>query len=140
MLTIGDVYVFVSDFKAALRFWVDGLGLHLVEQEASPSSAFATLEFPDEGPAVHLIGGCEAWLEGERPEVGSRPTVRFDVLTTEFDATLVRVLDNGGQQVEEVESYNDMRGVTIADPDGNTLTLIEIPEDETDAHEHEPGE
>ncbi len=137
MLTIGDVYVFVSDFQRALRFWVDGLGLRLVEQEASPSSAFATLEFPDEGPAIHLIGGAEPWETGERPEVGARPTIRFDLLTTEFDATLVRTLENGGQQLDEVESYNEMRGVTISDPDGNSFTLIEIPENDLAAHDDE---
>lgn len=132
MLTLGDVHIFVTDFHVGLRFWADGLGLRIVEQEIGDSSSFATLEFPDEGPALHLISGAEPWADGERPAVGTRPTVRFDVLTSRFDETLVRLIEQGGRQVDEIEKYNDLRVVTIADPDGNSFELLEVPEEADD--------
>ena len=35
---------------------------------------------------------------------------------------------HGGEQVDEIESYHDLRVVTLADPDGNTFELVEVPE------------
>lgn len=128
MLAIGDIHVYVSDFFAALRFWGDGLGLTIRQREETPHSAFAQLDFPDGGPSIRLFGGIGAWEPGTRPSPGSRPTVRFDVTTSTFDETLVRLLENGGEQSGEIESYESQRIVTIADPDGNTFDLIEVPE------------
>ena len=129
MLAIGDIHVFVHDFNLALRFYGDGLGLEIAEKQVSSGSAYALLEFPAGGPAIQLSGGAEPWPEGERPEVGARPTVRFDMVTADFDATLIRVTEHGGRQVGEIESYGGSRVVTVADPDGNTFDLIEVPED-----------
>jgi predicted enzyme related to lactoylglutathione lyase len=127
MLSIGDIHVFVSDFPLAMRFYGDGLGLTVVEHEPSPASPFAVLEFPDGGPAIRLFGGAEAWRPGERLPAGTRPTVRFDVATDDFDGTLARLMENGGEQVDEVEEYDGLRVVTVADPDGNSLELVEVP-------------
>lgn len=127
MLGVGDVHVYVSDFPLALRFWADGLGLRVVEQESLHAAPFAVLEFPDGGPALRLFGGAEPWPDGQRPPVGSRPTIRFDVTTTEFDETLARVLEYGGACLDEVESYHELRVVTVTDPDGNPFELVELP-------------
>lgn len=132
MLAVGDVHVYVADFNLALRFWEDGLGLRVIEREVSRAAAFAVLEFPDGGPALRLFGGAEPWAPGERPDVGSRPTVRFDLVTSEFDRTLVRALDHGGRQIGAVERYSGARVVTLADPDGNTFELLEVPEEAAD--------
>ncbi len=132
MLTIGDIYIFVSDFNLALRFWQDGLGLEVAEQEVTKSSAFAVLEFPDGGPALRLFGGVAPWPPGQRPETGSRPMVQFDVLTDTFDETLVRVLEAGGRTAGEVEEYDGNRIVSVADPDGNTFDLVELPPEAED--------
>lgn len=129
MIAVGDIHIFVHDFEAALRFWSTGLGLNVIEKEATPASAFALLEFPDGGPAIQLFGGAEMWPDGDRPPAGMRPTVRFDIVTTDFEDALVRLLESGGEQVGEIEAYNEMRMVTIADPDGNTFELLELPED-----------
>jgi|GEM_PF-943722 len=133
MLTVGDIYIFVSDFNLALRFWQDGLGLAVTEQEVTRSSAFALLEFPDGGPALRLFGGVDPWPPGQRPETGSRPMVHFDVLTDSFDETLVRVLEAGGRTTGEVEEYDGNRIVSLADPDGNTFDLVEVPASEDSA-------
>lgn len=130
MLSIGDLHIFVHDFNLALRFYTEGLGLTVAEKEISSASAFALLEFPAAGPAVRLFGGAEPWPEGTRPAVGSRPTVRFDVIASDFDATLVGLFEHGGRQVGEIETYGNSRVVSIADPDGNTFELLEVPEDE----------
>jgi predicted enzyme related to lactoylglutathione lyase len=129
MLSIGDIHIFVHDFNLALRFWADGLGLDVVEKEISGASAFALLEFPVAGPALRLFGGAEPWGENGRPDVGARPTIRFDIVTSDFDSTLVRLLEHGGRQIGEIEKYGDSRVVTIADPDGNTFELLEVPEE-----------
>jgi len=129
MIAVGDVHVYVHDFNLALRFWADGLGLNVADKEVSAASAFALLEFPGGGPALRLFGGAEPWREGARPAPGTRPMVGFDVMTTEFDETLVRLLENGGQQLGEIETYAQSRVVTVADPDGNAFELLEVPED-----------
>jgi catechol 2,3-dioxygenase-like lactoylglutathione lyase family enzyme len=128
MLAVGDIQIYVSDFPIALRFWCDGLGLTLVEHEPSSASPYAMLDFPDGGPSIRLLGGVRAWSEGERPPLGSRPTIRFDITSSDFDGTLAALLENGGQQLEQIESYSGVRLVTIADPDGNSFELVEIPE------------
>ena len=133
MLFIGDVHIYVSDFALALRFWADGLGLEVAEKQVSPHSVYARLDFPDGGSSIRLLGLVEPTPSDTQPPLGTHPTVRFDVTTTDFDDTLVRLIDSGGKQVDEIESYNDLRGVTIADPDGNMFELLEI----TD--EAEPG-
>jgi predicted enzyme related to lactoylglutathione lyase len=130
MLSIGDVHVYVHDFNLALRFWVEGLGLKVAEKEVSAASAFALLEFPEDGPAIRLFGGAEPWPEGARPDVGTLPAIHFDVVTADFDATLVRLLENAGQQLDEIETYGGCRVVTVADPDGNAFELMEVPTDE----------
>lgn len=128
MLTVGDIYLYVTDIDASLRFWVDGLGLAIAERETSASTAFAVLELPDGGPSLRLLSGAVAWPTGERPEPGMRPGLSFDMMTDEFDETLVTILEHGGTQVDEIESYNEQRVVTVADPDGNTFDLLEVPE------------
>jgi len=130
MISIGDIHIFAHDFELALRFWVDGLGLDVIEQEGTQASAFALLEFPGTGPAIRLFGGAEPWPENTGPTLGTRPMIRFDIVTSDFDATLIRLIEHGGRQRGEIETYSGSRVVTIADPDGNTFELLEVPEDE----------
>jgi catechol 2,3-dioxygenase-like lactoylglutathione lyase family enzyme len=129
MLFIGDVHIYVSDFALALRFWADGLGLEVAEKEASGHSAYARLNFHDRSPSIRLLGPVEPWPPEARPPIGVHPTVRFDITTTDFDATLARLLEHGGEQVDEIEVYNGLRAVTISDPDGNMFELLEIGEE-----------
>ncbi|GMU83054.1 MAG: hypothetical protein AMXMBFR47_29250 [Planctomycetota bacterium] len=128
MLSIGDVYVYATDFQVAMRFWAEGLRLRVVKREVSPASSFALLEFPAGGAMLNLFGGAEPWREDERPAEGTRPTTRFDVVTSDFDDTLSRLIERGGQQLDPVETYSGVRMVTIADPDGNAFELIEVPD------------
>ncbi|MCK4340248.1 MAG: VOC family protein [Phycisphaerae bacterium] len=129
MLFIGDIHIYVSDFTLALRFWADGLALEVAEQEISRHSAYARLNFPDGGPSIRLLGPVETWAPDARPPDDTHPSIRFDVTTADFDTTLARLIEYGGRQVDQIETYNDLRAVTIADPDGNTFELLEIHED-----------
>jgi predicted enzyme related to lactoylglutathione lyase len=73
-----------------------------------------------------LLSGAVPWPTDERPEWGLRPGVSFDLMTDEFDDTLVAVLEHGGTLVDEIESYNEQRVVTVADPDGNAFDVLEV--------------
>ncbi len=128
-LAFGDVHIHVSDFDRALRFWAEGLRLTVLEQEVSAASAFAVLEFPDDGIRLRLFAGSPPWPKGA-PEPGERPMICFDIEALDFDATLVGLLEHGGTQMGEIETYNNVRVVTVADPDGNSFELIQCPDDD----------
>jgi len=128
MLFIGDIHIYVSDFTLALRFWSDGLGLSIAEKEISAHSGYVRLDFPDGGSSIRLLGPVDARDDSVLPMPGAAPAIHFDVTTGEFDEVLVRLIENGGQQLDEIETYNGLRHVTIADPDGNAFELLEIPD------------
>lgn len=132
MQFIGDIHIYVSDFTLALRFWASGLGLDVAEKEVTPHSSYARLNFPDGGSSIRLFGGSEPWPTDAIPPTGPHPTVRFDITTSQFDELLARLLEHGGQRVDEVESYNNLRAVTLADPDGNTFELLEIRDEDAE--------
>lgn len=126
MLFVGDLHIYVSDFPLALRFWADGFGLIVREKEVSAHSAYARLDFPDGGPSIRLLGPVQPWTDQNRPPDETFPNVRFDITTSSFDDVLVRLLEHGGRQVGEIETYQTLRAVTVTDPDGNTFELLEI--------------
>lgn len=127
---VGDIQVYVSDFERALRFWSEGLGLPVADKEIEDGGGFARLEFPQGGPSLNLVGPVDAWDEEDYPAPGSRPSVVFDVLATDFDATLARLVACGGVQDGSVENFNGLRVVTVIDPDGNAFDLVEIKEED----------
>ena len=129
MLAVGDIHIHVRDFETALRFWVQGLQLDIAQHESGAHGAFARLDFPSGGPSLMLISPPE--LEEDEPLPGNVLSLgfTFDITTSDFDNTLVRMLEHGGQQISETETYNELRLTTIADPEGNTFELIEVPAD-----------
>ncbi len=130
MLEPGDIHIYVTDVARAVRFWADGMQLEIAEKEITAHSGFARLDFPGGLMSLHLVGPVDPWIADQRPEHGTRPSISFDVATDDFDATLVRLIENGGTQLGEIETYNALRVVSIADPDGNIFELLEIPPDE----------
>ena len=127
MLAIGDVHIYVNDFEAALRFWAEGLQLDIAEQDTNEQSAFARMEFPDGGPSVILISSADGPGANREMDEDAQPQISFDIITDDFDATLVRLLEHDGQQVGEIEKYHELKLTTIADPEGNLFELIEVP-------------
>ncbi len=130
MLAIGDIHLYVGDFDAALRFWASGLQLEVAEREASEHGSFARLEFPDGGPALVIIAPAEPLSAAPAGDAEARPGFSLELHTTDFEATLARLLENEGQQLGETESYNDLRIATLVDPEGNVFELLELPEEE----------
>ncbi len=124
MLFVGDIHIYVSDFTLGLRFWADGLGLEVAEREGD----FARLDFPDGGSSLRLLSAVSPWPNEQQPPPDVYPSIRFDLTTTDFDSVLARLIEYGGRRVGEVESYNQLRAVTVADPDGNLFELLEINE------------
>lgn len=132
MLAIGDVHIYVTDLVTALRFWGDGMRLRVSEREITAHSGYACLDCADGGPSIRLIARVDPWPPGARPEPATRPGITFDVVTTEFEETLARLLEHGGETVGETEIYNGLQVVTVRDPDGNTFELLEVPADDAD--------
>ena len=128
MLAFGDVQIYVRDFEAALRFWTRGVGLDVVEQESGENGSYARLEFPDGGPDLLLIAPPEG--EGPVSSPDEPGSVSFNVTTTDFEATLARLLEYDGRQMGPTETYDNLKFVTVADPEGHTFDLVEVPEDE----------
>lgn len=124
MLGIGDVHVYVSDFTLAMRFWRDGLGLEVIEHEIGASGGFAILAFPAGDVRLRLFTDAGS-SNGSIPP--PRRGVSFDVLTDSFDEVLIRLLEHGGEQLDAVESYDDLRVVSISDSEGNRFELVEAP-------------
>lgn len=127
MKLIGDLQLFVADLERSIKFWSEGLGLNVVEKEQTKHSGYARLEFPDSGQSIRLFGPVGAWEAGEQPEFASRPMVSFDIVTDEFDQTLSRLIDAGGAQIGEIEEFDEIRTVSVADPDDIQFELIEMP-------------
>ncbi|MBU0637761.1 MAG: VOC family protein [Planctomycetes bacterium] len=128
MHTIGDIHIYVSDFEAALRFWAEGLQLQIAEQEVSRYAAYAQLDFPDGGPSLRLFGRTAPWDPEARPAPDAHPHIRFDITTSDLDGLLVRLIEHGGEQLGEIETFDGLRLVALADPDGNAFELLEVPE------------
>ncbi len=127
MLAIGDVHLYVTDLQEALRFWRDGAGLTVIDEEHSPNSGYALLDFPSGGSSLRLIAPADPWRASERPEHGSRPMIGFELLTDDFDGLVTRLTEFGGRQLGEIDMYNELRVGSFTDPDGNTFEVIETP-------------
>ena len=127
MFSVGEINIFVTDLEPALKFWAEGLQLDVAEKEQLEHTAYARLDFADGSPSIRIFAQADAWRAGERPVYGTRPMIAFDVTTTDFDAALARLIEFGGSKAGEVEVYDGVRCVFVADPDGNTIELVEVP-------------
>ncbi|MCA9244840.1 MAG: VOC family protein [Phycisphaerales bacterium] len=125
MICVGDIHIYVSDMAVAMRFWRDALALDTLDEESSPSAGYALLGFPDGGPCLRIFSGVDAWDDNSNPSVGARPGLGFDIVTDDFDGTLVKLIEAGGRKVDEIEEYEGARIVTLTDPDGNQFELVE---------------
>ena len=115
MFSVGEINIFVTDLEPALKFWAEGLQLDVAEQERLEHSAYARLDFADGSPSIRIFEQAEPWRPDERPAYGTRPMIAFDVTTTDFDAALARLIEFGGSKAGEVEVYDGVRCVFLAD-------------------------
>jgi catechol 2,3-dioxygenase-like lactoylglutathione lyase family enzyme len=124
VLAIGNITIYVRDLEKALTFWTKGLELTVAEQDQEGETGFARLDFPEGGPSLVVVAPGEDF---DQPEEEQFSPVTFDLMTTTFDQTLLRMLEHGGQQLSETELYNELKLTTVADPEGNAFELIELP-------------
>jgi catechol 2,3-dioxygenase-like lactoylglutathione lyase family enzyme len=107
---LDHVYYWTADMDRAVAFYRDGLGLSLLRREGDRWAEFAT-------------GTVRFGLHGRDGPVVAGGTVVFRV--DDLDAAR-RTLDGRGIEVEgtgEVEGR--ARFVSVRDPDGNPVQLIE---------------
>jgi len=113
--TIDMVCIYVRDWKAALNWYQEKLGLAAVYVE--DHHGFAVLGLPDGGPVLHIVADEERAAGGRNRCV---PNLSVD----DFDATLAE-LRRRGVEIQDVQNDEDegYRLATIADPEGNELNL-----------------
>jgi catechol 2,3-dioxygenase-like lactoylglutathione lyase family enzyme len=110
------------DLAAAERFYVQGLGLHVLYRAAAES--------PDEHDLVMVGWPRAAWhlelVGGPNLTVSPAPTAEdllVIYLSAPVDPALIaRLVECGGRRVGQGR-YWDRWGVTVADPDGYRLVL-----------------
>jgi catechol 2,3-dioxygenase-like lactoylglutathione lyase family enzyme len=110
MIRGGLVTLFVADVESAVRFYVETLGMKLVE---TADSAVAVIDAGD-GFRVALHAGGAATATAGTPEVGFYPKIPI--------REAIAILENRGV------TFNVVEGVLVTtarftDPDGNVLSL-----------------
>jgi catechol 2,3-dioxygenase-like lactoylglutathione lyase family enzyme len=111
------------DLRAAERFWVTGLGLHVLfrtDETAEGGHALLMVGWPDAAWHLELVGDPD----GAAPAAPTEEDLLVLYVSGEIDEHLVRrLIDAGGTRVAARNPYWDRWGVTIADPDGYRLVL-----------------
>jgi catechol 2,3-dioxygenase-like lactoylglutathione lyase family enzyme len=111
------------DLRASERFWVGGLGLHILfrtDPAAEGGQALLMAGWP--GAAWHLELVSDP--DGETPAAPTEEDLLVLYLGGDVDAGIIsRLVNAGGTRVASRNPYWDHGGVTIADPDGYRLVL-----------------
>ena len=114
-ISMKNVVVFVRDLAVAKKFYVDRLGLPLV-QETQMMLEF----FPGDGAK---FGVALAMHEAAMPLVGRHTGV---TLTVEDIVTLCRELSTGGVKfAEPLKASPWGKMAVVEDPDGNQIALVD---------------
>ena len=114
-ISMKNVVVFVRDLAVAKKFYVDRLGLPLV-QETQMMLEF----FPGDGAK---FGVALAMHEAAMPLVGRHTGV---TLTVEDIVTLCRKLSTAGVKfAEPLEASPWGKMAVVEDPDGNQIALVD---------------
>jgi catechol 2,3-dioxygenase-like lactoylglutathione lyase family enzyme len=110
------------DLAAAERFYVQGLGLHVLYRAAAESSDehdLVILGWPQASWHLELVGGAHLHV----PPAPTAEDLLVLYLSAPVDESLVaRLEDTGGRRVAQGK-YWDRWGVTVEDPDGYRLVL-----------------
>jgi hypothetical protein len=116
--------VFDAEHPAALaRFWVEVLSDHAIRPyDEAEIARLAKLGFtPETDPTVMVDGPgpslCFQIFPGPKHE---RNRVHLDVMVTDRDAEVVRLIGLGATVAREEEGYTVMR-----DPEGNNFCLVD---------------
>lgn len=110
------VTLWVTDFKKAIAFYRDTLGLELISQ-------------PGDMPHFKVGNGILVLVKGihKSPEQDFPPDFpQFSLAVDDLDRT-VNQLQSGNITLESnIEERRDARWVILRDPDGNLFELVEV--------------
>ena len=113
-----NVVVFVTDLAVAKKFYSEQLGLPLAGETQM------LLEFfPG---SVTTLGIALALQDVARALVGRHTGITLQV--EGIEALCERLRDNGATFIEPLESSPWGKMAVVADPDGNQLALVEMPQ------------
>lgn len=111
------------DLERAERFWVEGLGLEVLERmgpEAEGGHALLMLGLPGAAWHLELVGDPT----GETPPAPTDEDLLVLYLGSPVEDEVVARLERaGGRRVRSRNPYWERWGVTIEDPDGYRLVL-----------------
>lgn len=115
MIRGGLVTLYVRDVSHAVRFYVETLGMKLVEEATAANVTWAVID-AGEGFRIGLHAG-DATLHGAgAPSIGLSPKLPLD--------EAVAIFENRGVVFTRKEE-GAVRLANFADPDGNALYLFE---------------
>ncbi|SCG54355.1 Catechol 2,3-dioxygenase [Micromonospora inositola] len=126
MTTSGTPHVRIArpsrDLAAAERFWVDGLGLRVLQKGVAGGPGehdLVMVGWPDASWHLELVGGDQLAVEPSPTE----EDLFVLYLDGPVDDELVDRLERAGGTRVSAGPYWDRWGVTFADPDGYRLVL-----------------
>jgi predicted enzyme related to lactoylglutathione lyase len=114
MFMSGNVTVLVTDFKRAIHFYTEILGLKLLHET---DGHFALIEAP--GLTIGLLHLAEE--QGAHPGTSGSMSIGFEVEDLE---TAIETLQSRGVVFHDAVEGKAARVVHFTDPDGNTLYLV----------------
>lgn len=114
MFKSGNVTIMVADFKKAVQFYVETLGLQLQHQV---EGHFAQVEAP--GLTIGLLHPTGE--QGVQPGKSESISIGFEVQELE---SAIEVLKSRGVEFQHIMENNGTRLAHFNDPDGNPLYLI----------------
>jgi catechol 2,3-dioxygenase-like lactoylglutathione lyase family enzyme len=123
-----DIGLVVRDIDASLRFYVDALGLELVEQLSIPWGTMHRLRFGDSW--IKLVDPAEP--PAAAPSEGIDAALGIRYLTFEIDdveETWQRAIGAGARSYHDLGPFGT-KGVVMGmvhDPDGNVVELLHRP-------------
>lgn len=110
------VTLWVTDFKKTLTFYRDILGLELISQ-------------PGDMPHFKVGNGFLVLVKGsfKPPDEAFPPDFpQFSLAVDNLDQAVTQLQSNDIKLESNIEERRDARWVTLRDPDGNLIELVEI--------------
>ena len=101
-----------ADALALARFWAAALGSD-VDEDSTADKAFVE---------AAGWGGPNIWFTRVPEPRTAKNRMHFDLITTDFDAEVGRLIDLGATKLNEINAGSHW--ATLADPEGNEFDVI----------------
>lgn len=133
--SIGLAWIVVKDFKKAVKFYTENVGLKLIEK--NEEWGWAELE-GHEGEGMRL-GIAQQSPENQDPiQPGQNAVITFTV--DNIDHATKEMQKKGSSIVGQVQIVpGHVKIQSVRDPEGNLFQLVELIEAHDHAHEHKGG-